>query len=413
MMNSKTSKTLKSLILYTHTHTHTHTSKGCIENFYFKEPESGRSMVEMLGTLAIIGVLSVVGLAIYGVAMTSLRANNILNEVNKRAYACVTQISMMGYNQCMVTDYPDKIDDKYPVFAKQHNNTGNVFEIHVADVPGDLCRQIKNKGIPSAGKIEPENCVDTNEMIFVFNVDLDGMECKQNEECTVCGSCQGGLCSNVCDIPEATCTKDSDCNQTNQCMACNTETGQCEYKCIQKEWLESAVSGQYIDTGIKVYDSVMRAELSFANPAHYFFGAGRTCCKGKGVAFGVHDNQWSTIKPGNDYNVFGTATQNRVNFTWEISGNTSKVTGYANNTVTSADHFGTGAAWRNDFFITLFSLPLGTPSKARFYSLKIYKDDDLVRDFIPVIAPDGKPCMFDKVSQHLFRNQGSGEFLTN
>ena len=41
--------------------------------------ESGRSMVEMLGVLAIIGVLSIGGIAGYTLAMNRYRANEILN----------------------------------------------------------------------------------------------------------------------------------------------------------------------------------------------------------------------------------------------------------------------------------------------------------------------------------------------
>ncbi len=41
--------------------------------------ESGRSMVEMLGVLAIIGVLSIGGIAGYTMAMNRYRANEVLN----------------------------------------------------------------------------------------------------------------------------------------------------------------------------------------------------------------------------------------------------------------------------------------------------------------------------------------------
>ena len=44
-----------------------------------KTNESGRSMVEMLGVLAIIGVLSIGGIAGYTLAMNRYRANEILN----------------------------------------------------------------------------------------------------------------------------------------------------------------------------------------------------------------------------------------------------------------------------------------------------------------------------------------------
>ena len=53
-----------------------------------KKLESGRSMVEMLGVLAIIGVLSVGGIAGYSLSMRRHRANGVVDAVSK--YALVT-----------------------------------------------------------------------------------------------------------------------------------------------------------------------------------------------------------------------------------------------------------------------------------------------------------------------------------
>ena len=50
-----------------------------------KKLESGRSMVEMLGVLAIIGVLSIGGIAGYVLSMNRYRANNILDTANRYA----------------------------------------------------------------------------------------------------------------------------------------------------------------------------------------------------------------------------------------------------------------------------------------------------------------------------------------
>lgn len=50
-----------------------------------KKQESGRSMVEMLGVLAIIGVLSIGGIAGYTMAMRRYRANAVLDAANKYA----------------------------------------------------------------------------------------------------------------------------------------------------------------------------------------------------------------------------------------------------------------------------------------------------------------------------------------
>ena len=55
--------------------------------------ESGRSMVEMLGVLAIIGVLSIGGIAGYTMAMNRYKANEILNA------ASVANVMAMSQNQ--------------------------------------------------------------------------------------------------------------------------------------------------------------------------------------------------------------------------------------------------------------------------------------------------------------------------
>ncbi len=42
---------------------------------------------------------------------------------------------------------------------------------------------------------------------------------------------------------------------------------------------------------------------------------------------------------------------------------------------------------------------------------KIYSNNKLVRDFIPVLDEDNKPCLYDKVEKKYYYNQGTGEFL--
>lgn len=52
-----------------------------MKNFY-KNEESGRSMVEMLGVLAIIGVLSIGGISGYSKAMSKYRVNKTLDQIS-------------------------------------------------------------------------------------------------------------------------------------------------------------------------------------------------------------------------------------------------------------------------------------------------------------------------------------------
>ena len=58
----------------------------------FKKTESGRSMVEMLGVLAIIGVLSVGGIAGYSLSMRRHRANGVVDAMSK--------YGLIIYGQC-------------------------------------------------------------------------------------------------------------------------------------------------------------------------------------------------------------------------------------------------------------------------------------------------------------------------
>ena len=55
--------------------------------------EQGRSMVEMLGVLAVVGVLSAGGIAGYTYAMDRHRTNEVLNEASKGAVVVASQIA--------------------------------------------------------------------------------------------------------------------------------------------------------------------------------------------------------------------------------------------------------------------------------------------------------------------------------
>lgn len=53
----------------------------------------------------------------------------------------------------------------------------------------------------------------------------------------------------------------------------------------------------------------------------------------------------------------------------------------------------------------------GAIFKGRLYSAKITENDVVVHDFIPVLDSNGIPCMYDKVAEQFFYNQGTGTFL--
>ena len=48
---------------------------------------------------------------------------------------------------------------------------------------------------------------------------------------------------------------------------------------------------------------------------------------------------------------------------------------------------------------------------SKLYSVKIWISNTLVRDYVPVIDSSGIPCLYDKVEDKFYYNEGSGEFL--
>ena len=164
--------------------------------------ESGRSFVEMLGTLAIMGILSIGALVAYNYAMNGLRANTILYEVNKRAHTCATQIHLMGRDVCRLSEYEENIDGKYPAQVIRMDN--GYFGIRVGEISEWICRQIQSKGLKIASEIIPESC-DEGEVTFIINKDLDGttdglpVKCESGEVCGDCEECgASGFCESIC-----------------------------------------------------------------------------------------------------------------------------------------------------------------------------------------------------------------------
>ena len=110
-------------------------------NFEIKNNESGRSMIEMLGVLAIIGVLSVGGIAGYSKAMTKYRINNTIEQItliagNIRSFFA-SQINYDGLSDATVIKkaklVPDEMwDDSYGI-TEIINEFGYIVNLNIAD----------------------------------------------------------------------------------------------------------------------------------------------------------------------------------------------------------------------------------------------------------------------------------------
>ena len=151
--------------------------------------ETGRSMVEMLGVLAIIGILSITGIAGYRYALTKYKANETMDELNKRAVVYATQVlnnTLQSGEILSNGEFGDKTTLGYDVSAVA-SEYENEFEIVLSNYPSEVCRDIlKNYTVPLEIIIgntrynqDSDNvtiCGEETapETVFVYAADLDG-----------------------------------------------------------------------------------------------------------------------------------------------------------------------------------------------------------------------------------------------
>lgn len=92
------------------------------------------------------------------------------------------------------------------------------------------------------------------------------------------------------------------------------------------------------------------------------------------------------------------------------------INGFYQNNIKICDFLDATGSATNQYSIFLLSCNTsGTHSqpcmKAKIYNCKIYDNDVLVRDMIPVLDKNDVACMYDKVNKKFYYNQGTGVFL--
>ena len=197
--------------------------------------ERGRSMVEMLGVLAVAGVLSIGGgVAGYRYAIDKMNANDIINEVKKRAVTA-SQQRILGQN-INLSEYGDngRIKGIHAVTAtNDYAGDKGFFALTVSNVPQRVCDEILKQdwAMPvemAVGEFIVEDdtvCAEgDNEMLFAFHNTLDNSlvpgEGGEEEETpspdeancsghgTACGcgcSCDAGWSGDDCSIETGDC----------------------------------------------------------------------------------------------------------------------------------------------------------------------------------------------------------------
>lgn len=198
-----------------------------------KVNEFGRSMVEILGVLAVISVLSVGGIMGYRFAMDKYRANDIVNEVNMR--------NRDTWHQYQNKDFPDveKLDEwssftqtGFPIGVYPRSNV--LFDVQVDEVPPRVCLQVLNMNLDGPMFIwvpngetrqiytgtNPEICrngsADAVSIVYTTSLETYGQE----------EGIRGDLKDDR-DMPIKYCLSDSDCSACEICGSAYT----CESSC--------------------------------------------------------------------------------------------------------------------------------------------------------------------------------------
>lgn len=204
---------------------------------FLKKISTGRSMIEMLGVLAVIGVLSLGALAGFQYAMNRHRGNETIYDVMLRA-ANVPMIdeqytSRTGTYTWRFAGLPEDGEkgSYYRMKTTVSDLSDYVYRVIVYDVPKKVCRQILalNPSEVDAIYVEgekgtTEECPnDLNEMGFYFD------EQRHNNPSRPSNPCVGNDCSDSgCTGSDCTICVGNDCDSNGNCIGadCTSCKGQ-------------------------------------------------------------------------------------------------------------------------------------------------------------------------------------------
>lgn len=154
-----------------------------------KRNESGRSMLEMLGVLVVVGVLSVAGIQGYRQAMVQHKANQIWNDVMMHA-AVIRGIPDYDMTHTRQSDQALSFSSLgsvgaggHVITSRLHGGTYQVwaaFSIQVHDVPKNVCEQVIQMRPDEIIGIAPNGKETTSNGHFVRSIYCDAADNKND-----------------------------------------------------------------------------------------------------------------------------------------------------------------------------------------------------------------------------------------
>ncbi|MBR5130147.1 MAG: hypothetical protein IKV03_02860 [Alphaproteobacteria bacterium] len=151
----------------------------------YKQFESGRSMVEILGVLTIIGVLSVGGVAGYKYGIEKYRSNDLVHEINLRTITLLSQFSQS--QQLNLSEFETTTPSGYEFTPPEQ------FEDSVAltalNVPQNICELTLDTLFPQTIQIDINGtpisasspCEKDNDITFYFPTSSNTEDIEQGQ----------------------------------------------------------------------------------------------------------------------------------------------------------------------------------------------------------------------------------------
>lgn len=200
-----------------------------------KQKDKGRSMVEMLGVLAVVGVLTIGGIWGYQYAMNKHKANTTQEELSIRAFEGMRQMNIESNQKTdgivLFQELGDTTKLGYPVETLGYKE---YFTITLHNVPQPVCNMIKesNWPLPYETTVQITTPHQCDEIQFKFTNDLSpcsGDSCPE-DPCSIqdnkgaCFRCSDKDVINVSHNPDLCSTCPNRFLGSNKnCYACDTD----------------------------------------------------------------------------------------------------------------------------------------------------------------------------------------------
>ena len=151
--------------------------------------ESGRSLLEVVGLLAIMGMIALTGVKMYRSAMTGHYANELIYEAQKRAAMVAMQLTA-GRTTGSTLEFSSystfsggTFDDAFEILPE-----GGQFKIRIRELSGDVCARMQQM-VGEGTSVRAVECepAQTGIGYIVFNQDLSAKGfCDLNEIVSDC-----------------------------------------------------------------------------------------------------------------------------------------------------------------------------------------------------------------------------------